>query len=71
MTVDICGDYSQGRTPFERPTCKWHNNIKMCLREIGCEDVNLIVSEQNSIGSFFDHRKTFLGCKKAENFFIG
>jgi hypothetical protein len=25
----------EGRRPFERPRCRWDNNIKMDLREVG------------------------------------
>jgi hypothetical protein len=31
-----------GRRPLGRPTCRWEDNIKMDLREIGFGDVDWI-----------------------------
>jgi hypothetical protein len=31
---------SERKTPLERPTRRWEDNIIMDLREIGCEVVN-------------------------------
>jgi hypothetical protein len=30
----------EGRRPLRRPRCRWEDNIKMDLREIGFGDVN-------------------------------
>jgi hypothetical protein len=30
------------KRPLERPSCRWANNIKMALREIGWDGVNWI-----------------------------
>jgi hypothetical protein len=27
---------SEGKRPLRRPRCKWKNNIKMDLQEVGC-----------------------------------
>jgi hypothetical protein len=31
-----------GRSPFERPRCRWEDNIKMNLREVGCGGMDWI-----------------------------
>jgi hypothetical protein len=33
---------SEGKRPLGRHRCKWEDNIKMCLREIGWRDVGWI-----------------------------
>jgi hypothetical protein len=32
----------EGKKPLGRPRCRWVNNIKMDLREIGRDDMDLI-----------------------------
>jgi hypothetical protein len=32
----------KGRRPLGRSICRWKDNIKMYLKEIGCEDVDWI-----------------------------
>jgi len=27
----------EGKRPFGRPTCRWEDNIKMNLQEVGCK----------------------------------
>jgi hypothetical protein len=38
----------KGKRPLRRPRRKWEHNIKMDLKEIGCEYVHWIHSAQNS-----------------------
>jgi hypothetical protein len=33
---------SEGKRPLGRPRRRWEDNIRMCLREIGCEGVGWI-----------------------------
>jgi len=36
---DVCGvlvGKSDGKRPLERPRCRWEDNIKMDLQEVGC-----------------------------------
>jgi hypothetical protein len=33
---------TEGKRPLRVPTCKWVDNIKMDLREIGCDGMNWI-----------------------------
>jgi len=33
----------EGKRPLRRPRCKWENNIKLDLREVGCGDTDWIV----------------------------
>jgi 3-oxoacyl-ACP reductase-like protein len=40
---------SEERRPFGRPRCRWEVNIKIDLKEIGCEDVNWIYLAQDRI----------------------
>jgi hypothetical protein len=37
----------EGKTPLGRPRCRWVDNIKMDLREIGCEGVDWIDMAQD------------------------
>ena len=30
------GGKPEGKSPLERPKCRWENNIKMDLQEVGC-----------------------------------
>jgi hypothetical protein len=32
----------EGKSPLGRPRCRWVDNIKMDLREIGCDEVDWI-----------------------------
>jgi hypothetical protein len=32
----------EGKKPLVRPRCRWEDNIKMDLREIGIDEANLI-----------------------------
>jgi hypothetical protein len=34
----MVGKYEETR-PLERPRCRWEDNIKMDLQEVGCEDM--------------------------------
>jgi hypothetical protein len=38
----ILVEESEGKRPVGRYKCRWEDNIKMDLNEIGCEDVNWI-----------------------------
>jgi hypothetical protein len=38
----------KGKTPLGRPRCRWVNNIKMNLREIGWEGMDWIDLAQDS-----------------------
>jgi hypothetical protein len=33
---------SEGKRPLGRPQCRWENNIKMDLQEVGCVGMNWI-----------------------------
>jgi hypothetical protein len=33
----------EGKRTLGRPGCRWEDNIKIDLKEIGCEDVNWII----------------------------
>jgi hypothetical protein len=35
------------KRPLGRPKCRWDNDIKMDLKDIGCEDVNWIYLTQD------------------------
>jgi len=37
------------KTPFVRPTCRWENNIKMHLKETGCEVVYMIHTSHDRV----------------------
>jgi hypothetical protein len=37
----------EGKRPLERPKCRWEDNIKMDLREIGINDANWIQLAQD------------------------
>jgi hypothetical protein len=39
----------EGKRPLGRPRCKWEDNIKMDLREIGIDGVNWIQLAQNRV----------------------
>jgi len=30
----------EGKRPLERPRCRWEDNIKMHLQEVGCEGMD-------------------------------
>jgi hypothetical protein len=32
----------EGKRPLERPRCRWENNIRMDLQEVGCGDMDWI-----------------------------
>jgi hypothetical protein len=38
----------EGKISLGRPSCRWVDNIKMDLREIGCDGVNWIHLAQNT-----------------------
>jgi hypothetical protein len=38
----------EGKRPLERPRCRWEDNIKMDLREIGIDEANWIPPAQDS-----------------------
>jgi hypothetical protein len=40
---------SEGKSPLGRPTCRWEDNIKMDLREIGIDGANWIQLAQNMV----------------------
>jgi hypothetical protein len=40
---------SEGRRPLRRPRCRWEDNIKMDLREIGIDEVNWIWLAQDRV----------------------
>jgi hypothetical protein len=40
---------SEGKTPLGRPRCRWKNNIKMDLREIGIDGANWIQLAQDRV----------------------
>jgi hypothetical protein len=37
----------EGKRPFDRPRCRWENNIKMDLQEVGCGGVEGIKLAQD------------------------
>jgi hypothetical protein len=37
----------EGKRPLERPTCRWEDNIKMDLQEVGCGVMELIELAQD------------------------
>jgi hypothetical protein len=39
----------EGKRPLRRPRCRWENNIKMDLREIGIDEVNWIQLAQDRV----------------------
>jgi hypothetical protein len=39
---EMMNAYRIGKRPLGRPRCKWINNIKMDLREIGCDAMDWI-----------------------------
>ena len=36
-----------GKRPLGRPKCRWENNIKMDLREVGCEGTDWLELAQD------------------------
>jgi hypothetical protein len=38
---------TEGKRPLGRPSCRWEDNIKLYLREIGIDGVNWIQLAQN------------------------
>jgi hypothetical protein len=43
----------EGRTPLGRPRCWWVDNIKMDLREVGCDGINWIdLAQDRDSGEF-------------------
>ena len=36
-----------GKRPLERPRCRWEDNIKMDLQEVGCEGIDWIELAQD------------------------
>jgi hypothetical protein len=32
---------SEGKRPLGRPRCRWEDNIKVDIQEVGCRDMNL------------------------------
>jgi hypothetical protein len=40
----------EGKRPLGRPRCRWEDNIKMDLREIGIDKENLIRLAQDRVG---------------------
>jgi hypothetical protein len=41
----------EGKRPLGRPRCRWENNIKMDLREIGIDGANWIQLAQDRVQS--------------------
>jgi hypothetical protein len=39
----------EGKRPLERPRCRWEDNIKMDLREIGIDATNWIQLAQDRV----------------------
>jgi hypothetical protein len=39
--------YTEGKSPLGRPICRWEDNIKIDLREIGCGGMDWIDLAQN------------------------
>jgi hypothetical protein len=39
----------EGKRPLERPRCRWEDNIKMDLREVGIDGANWIQLAQDRI----------------------
>ena len=37
----------EGKKPFRRPRCRWEDNIKMDLQEVGCGDLDWIALAQD------------------------
>ena len=37
----------KGKRQLGKPRCRWEDNIKMNLQEVGCEDLDLIDVAQN------------------------
>jgi hypothetical protein len=37
----------EGKSPLGRPRCRWENNIKMDLQEVGCEGMDWIELAQD------------------------
>jgi hypothetical protein len=37
----------EGKRPLGRPKCRWEDNIKMDLQEVGCRDMDLIELAQD------------------------
>jgi len=38
---------SEGKSPLRRPSCRWNNNIKMELQDVGCAVVDWIELAQD------------------------
>ena len=41
MYTGFCGE-PEGKRPLGRPRCRWKDNIKMDLQEVGCESMDWI-----------------------------
>jgi hypothetical protein len=39
---------SEGKRPLERPMCRWNDNTKMDLQEVGCVGMDWIDLAQDS-----------------------
>jgi hypothetical protein len=39
----------EGKRPLERPRCRWEDNIKLDLREIGIDGANRIYLAQDTV----------------------
>ena len=37
----------EGKRPLGRPSCRWEDNIKMDLQEVGCRDMDWIKLAQD------------------------
>ena len=44
------GGESEGRRPLGRPRCRWEDNIKMDLQEVGCGGIDWIDLAQDRDG---------------------
>jgi hypothetical protein len=58
----------EGRRPLGRPRCRWEDNIKMDLREIGFGDVDSLGSGQGHVVGSCEHGNEPSGSIKCGEF---
>ena len=55
---------TEGKRPLIRPTCKWKDNIKMCLEEMRWEGVDWFISLMLATGECDDKLSGSVKCGK-------
>jgi hypothetical protein len=61
----------EGKRPMGRPRCRWEDNVKMVLREIGIDEANWIrvAEDRVQVAGFYEHGNELSGSIKKARFF--